>query len=146
MSDEKSRVLFRAINAISADDRLLRVSKLIRDGIDLNLMFNREGQSALQRTVVLDQYTLFMLFLQSGASPSTVNTRDGTTALHSIFMFREPMRKGKHEMFRVLLSTDIPINKQSNFGSTALHLAVQNSSSEYVNELLKHDADLHIVD
>jgi ankyrin repeat protein len=150
MSDEQSRDLFIAIHTMSADDRLSRVSKLIRDGIDLNSTFARNGESPLQRTVTLDLYKTFMLFLQLGASPSTVNTRDGTTALHSIFMFREPnskyLSKGKHAMLNVLLSTDIPVNKRDNDGSTALHLAVSNSSTEYVNKLLQHGADLHIVD
>jgi ankyrin repeat protein len=89
MSDEKSGLLFRAIHAIRSDRRISRVTKLINDGIDLNRMFYRDGNSALQRTVILDQYEIFMLLLQSGANISTVNTKDGSTVLHSIFTFKK---------------------------------------------------------
>jgi len=145
MSDEKSGLLFRAIHAIRSDRRISRVTKLINDGIDLNRMFYRDGNSALQRTVILDQYEIFMLLLQSGANISTVNTKDGSTVLHSIFTFKKKVSVAKCAMLNVLLSMDFPINKIDNDGNTALHEAVRNSSSEDVDHLLEHGADLHIV-
>jgi serine/threonine-protein phosphatase 6 regulatory ankyrin repeat subunit A/serine/threonine-protein phosphatase 6 regulatory ankyrin repeat subunit B len=122
-----------------------RLRQLIRDGSDVD-MFHECGSSALQRCVDLYLYEPFFLLLQSGANPSAANLMLGTTAMHSIFMFQEPMSMEKHAMLDVLLSNDIPLNLKTKLGATALHLAVRNSSSQYVNELIKHGADCSIMD
>jgi len=141
MSDEEKLLI--SINSYKPDNSLIR--QLIRNGVDVNIC-DENGDSVLQLCVMDNHYEIFVLLLQSGANPHAVNQKDNSTALHLIFC-EGTVSMAKHSMFKKLLCKNVSANvKYGNTGFTALHLAVFNDSSYYVDQLLQHGADFNISD
>ena len=128
-----------ALHDAAKSGDLEQVQLLIVQGVDVNGKAIRE-ESPLIIASLAGNGEIVNYLLQRGAD---INARSasGLTALHAAAY------AGQTEIVSLLIAKGAPVNDVSNrFETTPLHLASEENQVETVRALLRHDADMTVVE
>lgn len=109
------------------------IKEAIKDKADLNAKF--EGNTALMRAVIHNDFTTAKLLIDSGADLEG-RDKDGNTAL--ILSFRH----NRSEIAKLLIDSNANVNAKNDYGHTALMVAALHNRLEMTKLLINSRADL----
>lgn len=120
-------------------DEIPAVTRMLQEGIDINLVLKKKTQARAIHAAVGEGLTGMTSFLaESGAD---LNAKAAcATALHIA------ASKGYHAVAEILLTNGASVDMTNQVGMTPLHMAVVENHPNAVEVLLAHGADINYRD
>lgn len=123
------------------EERYDDAKKLIEEGVDVNCKVFTTEATPIYYASITNKLELVKILIDKGADVNSTLI-DGYTILHS-FSTNEHWELYKN-IINFLLENGLDINKQDNFGQTALFLASANEDPSFAEFLINNGADVNI--
>lgn len=120
---------------LGIDDENQNINKFI----DVNCS-NNKGYNPLHVAVIYGHTDIVKMLIKYGADVNSLTTSEQYTALHLAVQ-----NKMSNIIDILLKSEKCDLNKQDNFGNSVLHYACSIGDANIINKLLKHGADIGII-